>query len=179
MLKRTLLLIAVGAGLLGCDRAETAATAPSPAAKAQAGELPAGLILSSMPAGAQTVKQVRTGAKDGQEVVVRGMIAGRVDPIAENRAILTLLDPSMKTCDTMAGDTCKTPWDACCETAEDIAANSVTAQVVDEAGTVLKRGLGGVAGVKPLKEVVVKGKLKVSPDGKAAVVDATGLYISP
>ena len=181
MLKQMLLVIMAGALVVGCDRSETTSSsaAPEPSAKAQATTLPAGLVLASAPAGAKTVKEVRASAKDGDEVVVRGVIAGRVDPIAENRAILTLLDPAMKTCNQLPGDQCKTPWDACCEQSEDIAANSATVQVVDEKGTVVKMGLASIAGIKPLKEVVVKGKLKLSPDGKAAVVDATGLYVTP
>jgi hypothetical protein len=177
MIKRMLLVAVVagavvgGAIVAGCDDPKVPAPAPRAA-------LPAGLVLSSAPAGAKTIKEVRAGAKDGDEVVMRGVIAGRVDPIGDNRAILTLLDPSIKTCDKMP-EGCKTPWDACCEDKEVITANSATVQVVDEKGAVLKTGLASVPGIKPLKEVVVKGKLKVSPDGKAVVVDASRLYVAP
>ena len=176
MFKFMLFVAVVGTAIVigvGCDEPKV----PAPTPQAQSA-LPAGLVLSSAPADAKTVTQVRTAAKDGDEVVMRGVVAGRVDPIAENRAILTLLDPSIKTCDKMQ-DGCKTPWDACCESQDVLTSNTATVQVVDEKGAVLKTGLASVPGLKPLKEVVVKGKLKVSPDGKAAVVDATGLYVAP
>ena len=175
-----LLMIVIGIVVVGCERKETAAVTSASGSGAPVA-LPAGLVLASAPTEAKTVKEIRTAGKDGDEVVMRGVIAGRKDPIAENRAVLTLLDPAVPTCNKMTGPMgdCKTPWDACCETTDVLTANSATVQVVDESGMVLKTGLGQVAGVKPLKEVVVKGKLHVSPDGKAAVVDATGLYVTP
>jgi hypothetical protein len=177
-----LLVIVIGMVVVGCERQQAASVTPAGGTSAQA-VLPAGLVLASAPGEAKTVKEIRTAGKDGDEVVMRGVIAGRKDPIAENRAVLTLLDPAVATCDKLkpgsAMADCKTPWDACCEPPEVLAANSATVQVVDEKGSVLKTGLGQVAGVKPLKEVVVKGKLHVSPDGKAVVVDASGLYVTP
>jgi hypothetical protein len=176
MFKRMFVIVMTAAVIVvGCDESKAPAPAPQQAATA----LPAGLVLASAPAGeAKTVKEVRAVAKDGDDVVMRGIVAGRMEPIAANRAILTLLDPSIQTCDKME-DGCTTPWDACCAASDVIMDNSATVQVVDGQGAVLKSGLSSVPGLKPLKEVVVQGKLKVSPDGKAAVVNATGLYVMP
>ena len=92
-------------------------------------------------------------AKDGDAVVIRGKVGGGEEPMAKNRAMMTILDPSVQTCDTMPGDTCKTPWDACCESTEKIAANSATVQVVDANGKPLAATLENVAGLKPLSKV--------------------------
>ena len=170
-------LVVAGLIVAGCEKQSESAP------KAQAVSLPANLVLASAPADAKTIKEVKSTAKDGDEVVMRGVIAGRKDPIAENRAVITLLDPSIPTCDKAGGnkmgDACNTPWDACCESSDVLAANSATVQVVDYKGAVLKTGLASVPGIKPLKEVTVKGKLHVSPDGKATMVDASGLYVAP
>jgi hypothetical protein len=139
--------------------------------------LPTGLKLSAAPAEApQPVGALRGSAKDGQRIVVTGKIAGRKDPIGENRAILTLLDTGIKTCDQEEGDACKTPWDACCEPSENLAKHSVAVQVADASGNPLKASLTGVEGVKPLATVIVSGTSRVSADGNVTV-DADGIYI--
>lgn len=163
-------------GVAACD-SETATSDAPAGAQTQAEVLPAGLVLDQAPAGAQDVKSARANATDGQAVVVRGVVAGRADPIAANRAVFTLLDASVPTCDKTEGDTCETPWDACCEPADQIAANSVTVQVVDGEGKPLRTGLAGVGELAPLKHVTVVGTFKPSPDGKSAVVNATGLAV--
>lgn len=161
-----------------CDRAETG-TPVAPTTERPADALPANLLMTNPPAGAKPVSEVRGSAKPGEQVTVRGVVGGRADPIAENRAIITLLDPSVRTCDKVEGDACSSPWDACCEPTDVIAANSATVQVTDAAGNPLKTGLTGVGGLAPLKTVVVTGIYRPSPDGKAAVVDAEGLYVEP
>src|SRR5687767_7422686 len=108
---------------------------PAPAASASSAALPAGLVVAEAPAAAaQDVIAVKKSAKDGDAVVIRGTIGGTQEPMAKNRAMMTVLDASVTTCDTMPGDACKTPWDACCESSEKIAANSATVQVVDANG---------------------------------------------
>ena len=100
-----------------------------------------------------------------------------MEPLAPNRAILTLLDSSVKTCDQMPGDSCKTPWDACCEPPETIQANTATIQIVDADGKPLKTTLRGANGIEPLKEVTVVGKVKEAGGANTLVIDATGLYV--
>ena len=173
-----LVVLAVLPGLAGvaCDDSEDSA-APAASASPES-RLPEGLILASEPDGAQSVSNLRASAGDGETVVVRGVVGGREDPIAENRAILTLLDESVETCDRMeTDDGCKTPWDACCTPQETIAANLATVQVVDGKGSPLRTSLRGVDRLAPLARVIVVGKYRPSPDGQAAVIDATGIYI--
>lgn len=164
-------------GTAGCDN--DAGPVPEPtAAAAPADALPGDLALSAAPAGAVDAAAARAGAKDGDRVVVRGVVGGRADPIAENRAILTLLDPAIKTCDKTEGDACKTPWDACCEPADVRARSSVTVQVVDADGRPLRASLASLPGVKPLARLLVTGTAKVGADG-AVVVNADGLFVEP
>jgi hypothetical protein len=159
---------------VGCDQGpETRSEA-----NASSDAIPAALVLSSAPANAQDVKAAKANLKPGDEVVLHGVIGGRVDPIASNRAILTVIDPSLQTCDKMGGgdDHCKTPWDACCEDQDTVTRAAATVQVVNDKGQPLKVGLNGHKGIAPGKDVTVAGKVR-SADEKNLVVDATGIYV--
>lgn len=161
--------------VVGCDRrgatAESKPQAPSDA-------IPPTLVLASAPANAKDVKLAKATLKPGDEVVLHGVIGGRVDPLAANRAIMTVIDPSLPTCDKMksGNDHCETPWDACCEEQETITAAAATVQVVNDKGQALKVGLNGHKGIAPGKDVTVAGKVR-SADEKNLVVDATGIYV--
>ena len=162
----TLLVVA------GCDRGDTVSKAPENAATPAA--LPTGMVVDTAPPGAKGVIELKGSAKDGDEVVVRGVVGGTEDPVAANQAIVTLVDAGVTTCDKMEGDTCKTPWDACCE--KDLPAKTATVQVVGADGKPLKGSLAA-AGVKPLKQLVVAGKARVPADGKALVIEATKIHV--
>ena len=104
------------------SRARASSSTPQAAAEA----LPANLMAAAAPADAKDVAQVRKAAADGDEVVVRGRIAGSKQPFTEGRAQFQLVDVAVKSCDQVPGDSCPTPWDMCCEDKKDVAANSVT-----------------------------------------------------
>jgi hypothetical protein len=140
--------------------------------------LPAGLRLGSAPQGARDIAALRGSVKDGEPVVVRGVVGGRADPIAQNRAILTLLDASIRLCNALPGDTCKTPWDACCEPADVLAKNTVTVQVVDDQHKPLKAPLSTIDGLKPMSKLVVTGTADVTDDGNVIVL-ANGIFVEP
>ena len=182
ILLAAMLATVVGFGT-GCDDKSIATNEAAPKADSQAASaangsmLPPSLRLATSPADAKDVAGTKAGVKDGDRVVVKGVVAGRADPIAENRAILTLLDSGINTCDKNPADGCKTPWDACCEPADVLAKNSVTVQVVDASGRPLKSSLASIEGVKPLAKVVVTGLAKVSADG-VVLVNADGLYVT-
>jgi hypothetical protein len=165
---------ALAGALAACDRGPEVRNESSATTDA----VPAALVLASQPADAKDVKAVKQGAKPGDAVVLRGVIGGRAEPIAANRAILTVIDPSIQTCDKMGGgdDHCKTPWDACCEPQETIVAAAATVQVVNDAGQPLKVGLNGHKGIAPGKEVTVAGTVRTA-DANQLVVDATGIYV--
>src|SRR4051812_5805763 len=117
--------------------------------------LPAGLITSTSPTSPRDIVQVRKSAKAGEAVTLRGRVGGRKDPLVENRAVMTLVDMSLRTCDKSPMEKCETPWDSCCEPADVVSANSATVQVVGSNGKPLRAGLAGAGGIAPGKEVVV------------------------
>jgi hypothetical protein len=139
--------------------------------------LPAGLFLAAAPEKAQFVADVKKEAKTGEVVQVRGKIGGSVHPFVGGRAVFTIVGNGIPDCSEKDDDHCKTPWDYCCETRKDIAAQSATIQVVDAAGKPIRLDLKGVQGLKELSDVTVVGKAVVA-DGKSLVVQATGLYIN-
>lgn len=175
------LLLPLALLALACDDGEPAGAAQASAQQAEDGSavLPADLVAEAPPEGATGVSRIRSSAADGDQVVVEGVVGGREEPIGENRAIFTLLDPSVQTCDRNEDDACEAPWDACCEPADVVAANSASVQVVDEAGRPLRTGLIGVGGLAPLKRVIVVGTYHTSPDGQAVTVDASQIYVQP
>ena len=178
--RNALVVIVVGIAVLaGCDR--DAQTKTEGANGGGGGEaLPPGLVLSAAPDGAKGVSEVKKGAVKDQAVVVSGVVAGAKEPIADQRAVFTLADVSLETCDKMPGDTCKTPWDACCAEPSTIAAKSLSVQVAGADGRPLKAGLKDVGGLAPAKQVIVKGKVRsVEGDGEKRVVtiDAEGIHV--
>lgn len=173
LLTATLLL---GAALVGCDRGKPTPAQPTPKPTADASVLPANLFLDKAPAGVQELAAAKKSAKVGDEIVLHGRVAGQKEPLAANRAIVTLLDTAIATCEHSAMEKCPTPWDACCEPNDVLLANSATIQVVDASGRPLKTGLRGVNGIEPLKELVVVGKVR-GQEASTLVVDATGIYV--
>jgi hypothetical protein len=169
--------VAGGLLLAACDSKPPAPKADANGGKSAAVELPATLFVEAVPAEAVELAAAKTTAKAGDTVVVHGRIGGSRDPFIEDRAIFTLADMSMKTCSERHGDGCKTPWDYCCEPSEAVVANTATVQVVDAQGKVLKAGLNGAGGLKPMVEVVVKGRVSQKPDDKILVIDAAVIYV--
>jgi hypothetical protein len=158
--------------IVGCkDDSQTSTASAEP--------LPAGLITTSEPAGAIDVTAAKSSAKDGEKVVIKGHVGGQTDPLAENRAIMTVADASLPTCDKTPGDTCKTPWDSCCEPKDEIAAKTVSVQVVGADGKPLQAGLKGVGGLAPLKHVVVAGIARHAPGSDVLLVEANQIYVAP
>ena len=172
----------IAAGVIGCDNSskETAAATKNETAPA-ADVLPASLIATTRPSGTpQDVAAAKKSAKDGKPLVVRGRIGAQKEPLAANRAIMTLADDTLPTCDKTPMKACDTPWDSCCQPQEEITAKSATVQVVGPGGKPLKATLKGVGGMKPGSEVVVAGTAKVPPGGgNALVIEASQIYVTP
>ena len=124
----TLAFVLVGTLFIACDdAAEPQSQSSNVAANEAAAEpLPAGLILVKSPDGAQEITAVKKTAKAGDTVTLRGRVGGSEKPLAENRALVTLIDMTLPTCEKSPMETCPTPWDACCEPSEEIAAKSAT-----------------------------------------------------
>ncbi len=143
--------------------------------------LPTGFFVEKLPENAKDVSEARKAGggstlKVGDEVVLRGRIGGSKEPFVTGRAVLTLMGRGIKACNENPDDKCSKPWDYCCETKEDILANSVTVQVVDAKGQILRTDMKGRRGLKELTEVIVVGKV-ASADGKALVVNAIAVHM--
>lgn len=141
-------------------------------------DLPAGLFLTSEPAGVQDITPVKLDAKAGDKVVLRGRIGGSKSPFVENRAVLLLMDVNVPNCHENHNPGCPTPWDFCCAPREDKLAGSATVQVVGKDGSPLRAPLEGVKSLKPLAEVVVVGEVVRRGEAGDLVVDATGFYVT-
>lgn len=167
------------AGSFGCEKRAEKPASEAPAAKtAAAASLPAALFVSAPSSGDRDVSEARKDAelKVGDQVVLRGRVGGSSEPFVAGRAVFTLVGRGLKACNENPGDTCARPWDYCCETAEEINANSATIQIVDEKGAIVRTDLKGANGLKELSEIVVAGVVAVA-DGKALVVNAKSLTV--
>ncbi len=136
----------------------------------------AALFMESAPENAITVAEARENAEPGQELIVTGRIAGQMKPLAEDLALVTLVDDTVETCDMIPGDTCPTPWDACCEAKEVIAANRLTVQFLNADGKPIRAGLKGINGVKELDRLVVKGTADESSTADNLIINADRVY---
>lgn len=132
-------------------------------------------VLPEEPGEVQTVIDVRQSAKDGDEVVLVGKIGGSENPWIEGRAIFTLVDESLKSCDQIPGDNCPAPWDYCCAT-DKLRDASALIKFVDEHGQPVKTDARELLGVRELTQVVVKGKAKRDDAGNLTVL-ASGVFV--
>ena len=83
--------------LAGCDRNN-----PPPAAVSPQGEVkvdPAKYVSKSEPADAKDVIATRNDAKDGDPIVIVGRIGGSKTPVSDDRAMFTIVDLSLKSCE--------------------------------------------------------------------------------
>ena len=133
-------------------------------------------LLDSEPQGAAEVLAVRQDAEDQQPVVVVGRIGGRVDPWVKDSAAFSIVDRSLTPCSEMHGDSCKTPWDYCCEA--DLPKSTMLVMVHDGDGKLVKKDARSLLGVKELDTVVIEGKTKRDKDGNVSIV-ASKMYVAP
>ncbi|MEA2708846.1 MAG: hypothetical protein QOF78_1447 [Phycisphaerales bacterium] len=165
--------------VVGCDNeAESTRSAAPAATPVAAASLPAGMVVTAAPAGAQDLDAVKKSAKDGDAVVVNAWIGGADEPMAKNRAMMTVADVSLPSCDKTPMDTCKTPWDSCCEAIETRTAKTATVQVVDAAGKPLAGTLENVAGLKPLSKVTVAGIARRPAGSETLVIEAKQIHVT-
>lgn len=157
--------------LSACDKGKGTSTTTTQSPSGAT--IPASYFVAAEPADAKPIVEVKKVAKAGDEVVMRGRIAGRRDPFTAGRASFMMTDLSLATCE----DGCETPWDHCCDDAKDIAANAATVQIVDEQGNVIKTDAKGVHGLEPNAELVVVGKVKSLDEAGNLVVDAKQVYV--
>ena len=167
------LVVAVGfaALVVGCG---TSSDSTGPATAPTATPDPR-LMLADEPADARPVIDVRKDAKDGDEVTITGRIGGDVDPWVKGRAAFLIVDPSLVPCSEREGDSCKTPWDYCCDM-DVLAESKATIKFVDEAGQTLPTDARQLLGVKELERVTIRGRAKRDEAGNLTVL-ASGIYV--
>ncbi|MEM1165987.1 MAG: hypothetical protein AAGI30_06815 [Planctomycetota bacterium] len=132
-------------------------------------------VLASAPADAQGVKDAKASAQEGESIVLRGRIGGRLEPITAGSPVFTVMDLAVPHCNQKHGDVCTTPWDYCCETPESLTANSATVQIVDASGRAVDES-PDAAGFAPLDEVIVVGTVAARPTPDVLTIRATGLF---
>lgn len=132
-------------------------------------------VLATAPEDALSVIDARESAKNDEEVVLVGRIGGSEDPWIEGRAIFTLVDDSLKSCNRIPGDNCPTPWDYCCET-DKLKTSTALVKVVDESGNPVKTDARELLGVRELTKVTVQGKAQRDDAGNLTVL-ATALHV--
>lgn len=161
--------------LFGCDSKNNTSTETNKNTNQKNVSLPADLFLKDSPKEAKTISNLRKEGKSGEKITLTGYLGGRKEPFTENRAIFLLADnQTIPPCQ----DACDAPWDACCETPEDIAANVATIQIVDEKGAPLKISLKNQQGLKPMAQVIVQGTIQ-QKDEHVFIVNAEHLYVQP
>ena len=173
-----LIAILLAAGLFGCDKDKPASAGDSDRPTAAA-HLPAHLLLSEPPPDPTSVAQLKQSAGEGEAVVLRGVIGGRVSPIVAGRAIMTVVEATMVNQCMVADEHCDTPWDYCCASREELQQNIATIQVVDADGNLLAADLAATPGLEPLATVTITGTVGPRPDRSALIINATGIFIEP
>jgi hypothetical protein len=97
LIRKYLWLLLPALVLAGCARNSTppSANTPRPELKLE----PARYLAKTEPGDAKAVIALRKDAKDGDAVVIVGRIGGSKKPVSEDRAVFTLVDLSLKSCD--------------------------------------------------------------------------------
>jgi len=138
-----------------------------------------GVLLEDAPAGAVSVTELRKGAEPGAEVAVIGRVAGAREPFAEGFASLVLADASLETCERIPGDTCPTPWDACCVAPEELQASRLSVQVRGEEARPVPQTLKGAGGLTELDTLIVTGTVSEESTADNVVIEASGIFRKP
>jgi len=140
-------------------------------------KVPDGLFTEESPANPKSVTETRK-LKAGDKVTVEGKVIGSKHPFIDGRALFVIGDPEkLKSCDLRPEDDCKTPWDVCCESTKDITAGTLSVQVVDADGKIVKTGLKGVNGLDNLSQVVIQGTVAENSTETAMTVTAEKIFI--
>ncbi len=132
-------------------------------------------VLTSAPSEWREIGEAKQNAQQGEQIVLRGRIGGRVKPMTEGSPAFVMMDASIPSCADKEDDHCSIPWDYCCETPETIAANIATVIVVDESGNPVSSELTS-AGLEPLDEVIVVGTVDARPNQSVLTIRATGIH---
>ncbi len=169
---RFILCCALAVAALGCTKSEDDASNGDTQPASSSIE---GFFVKAAPSGAKTLSATKVSAKVGQTVTFQARIGGRATPFVENRAIMVVIDSSLKACDPDEG--CAHPWDYCCETQEALTANTATVQFLGDDGKPMKVSLKGNNGLAELEWVTVVGEVAVKDEAGTLVINAKNVFV--
>lgn len=176
-MKTTPLILISLLAIASCDRPESTTETAAPIENSTA--LTA--IFTDVAAGEPVViHEARKTAKPGDRLLIKGRVMGSVSPFVEGRAAFVLGDGEILTaCSDMGEDDhCETPWDACCDTKENLRDGTATIQVTGPDGRVLKEGIEGVQGLNKLSRVVIEGVVAEGSSPENFVINATVIDVA-
>ena len=154
---------------MGCTPSSLTADSASPSAEV------AKYFLDEEPAAAKSVVDAKKSAQDGEEVTLVGRIGGSESPFVSGRASFTVVDLSLVPCNERPGDSCKTPWDYCCDT-DILPASTAVVKIIDGEGKTVAKDAQKDLGMKELQTVTVKGKAKRDEAGNLVVL-ASAVFV--
>lgn len=160
-----------------CGRAPGPETSALPAG--QSAPQLAAYFTDARPAGAIPVRQLRQQFSPGTEVVVEGIVAGVNEPFSPDYAVFVLADRGIQTCDTIPGDRCPSPWDACCADPAALKESRITVQVSGPDGTPIPATLKGVHGMAEMDRMVVEGRVSDQSNSDNVILEAARFYRVP
>lgn len=174
---KTIAALTVVFALAACTEKKDAAASSTPAATGAAPSAELSKILGTAPTGTPVaIHKARGTVKPGETITLSGKIMGNASPFVAGRAAFILGDTEiLKACNEIPGDTCETPWDACCDTPEQKKQGTATIQVVDAQGRALKEPLEGVGGLEKLSKVTVTGTVAKESSADVLLVNATAI----
>ncbi len=142
-------------------------------------QAPAAEHAPAAPSGeAKAIRAARATVRPGEEITLAGRIMGNAKPFVEGRAVFILGDPDVLTpCNERPGDNCETPWDVCCDTAEDKKAGTATIQIAGADGKILRESPEGVGGLEKLAGVTVTGKVAEGSSADLLVVNTRAIRV--
>lgn len=163
----------IGVAQTACEKSET----PDESTDPQAGDPRIEeTFVDSEPADAVSVVDARKNVEAGSKVTVTGRIAGAKEPFSSDYATFVLADETLETCDRIPGDSCPTPWDACCVDPKTIAASRLTVQVVGEDGRPVEQTLKEMKGMKELDGITVTGTVAEGSSEENLIINASEIY---
>jgi hypothetical protein len=164
----------IGLALLSLAFAACSPTAETATQEApSASDLNASLFIEQAPKGALSVAEGRVQLAAGDEAVIEGQIGGVLEPFLSGYLGFVLADTEIMFCDEMGDDThCATPWDACCEDADQLKARRISVQFVDAEGNPLEGDLQSQTSLKGLDHVVVVGTVAETSTPENMIVNA-------
>lgn len=145
-------------------------------ASASTGSLPDGLIVATKIEGSKSITELKKDAKEGDEVILRGVVGGDVKPFVANRAMVSVIDYAVVSCKDN-GEECPTPWDYCCTPQDELTKGRATIQVVGSDGHPLKVALDAGQKIKPYDVIVVRGKVGPRPVADVLTINATAIHV--